>query len=62
MTRVASLRGAIFELDGMLVDSPHENARRESLRELMQPDWSDIRERTRWSPEAFTGRVYEEQI
>ncbi len=55
-------QGAIFDVDGVLVDSPHEKAWRESLRELMQSDWSDIRDRTSWSPEAFTSRVYEQQI
>lgn len=54
--------GAIFDVDGVLVDSPHEKAWRESLRELMQSEWSDIRERTTWSPEAFTSRVYEQQM
>lgn len=54
--------GAIFDVDGVLVDSPHEKAWRESLRDLMESDWSDIRDRTSWSPEAFTPRVYEEQM
>ena len=52
-------QGAIFDVDGVLVDSPHEKAWRESLRELMESEWSDIRDRTTWSPEAFTSRVYE---
>jgi len=55
-------QGAIFDVDGVLVDSPHETAWRESLRELMESDWSDIRDRTTWSPEAFTSRVYQEQM
>jgi beta-phosphoglucomutase-like phosphatase (HAD superfamily) len=54
--------GAIFDVDGVLVDSPHERAWRESLRELMESEWSDIRDRTTWSPEAFTSRVYEEKM
>ena len=37
-------RGAIFDVDGVLVDSPHEKAWQESLRELMESDWQDIRE------------------
>ena len=57
-----TFRGAIFDVDGVLVDSPHEKAWRESLRQLMESDWSDIRDRTSWSPEAFTSRVYEEQM
>ena len=57
-----AFRGAIFDVDGVLVDSPHEKAWRESLRQLMESDWRDIRDRTSWSPEAFTSRVYEEQM
>jgi beta-phosphoglucomutase len=59
---VPTFRGAIFDVDGVLVDSPHEDAWRESLRQLMESDWSNIRNRTSWSPEAFTSRVYEEQM
>jgi beta-phosphoglucomutase len=55
-------QGAIFDVDGVLVDSPHEKSWRESLRELMESEWSDVRDRTSWSPEAFTPRVYEEQM
>jgi beta-phosphoglucomutase len=58
----AAFQGAIFDVDGVLVDSPHEKAWRESLRELMESEWSDVRDRTTWSPEAFTSRVYEEQM
>jgi beta-phosphoglucomutase len=56
------LQGAIFDVDGVLVDSPHEKAWREALRELMESDWRDIRDQTTWSPQAFTSRVYEEQM
>ncbi len=58
----APFQGAIFDVDGVLVDSPHEKAWRESLRELMESDWADIRARTNWSPEAFTGPVYQQQM
>jgi beta-phosphoglucomutase-like phosphatase (HAD superfamily) len=54
--------GAIFDVDGVLVDSPHERAWRESLRELMEGEWRDIREETTWSPEAFTPQVYEQYM
>ena len=47
-------RGAIFDVDGLLVDSPHERAWREVLRELMDTDWGDIRDQTIYSPERFT--------
>ena len=55
-------QGAIFDVDGVLVDSPHEKAWRESLRELMDSQWSDIRDRTTWTPEAFTPQVYQEEM
>ena len=55
-------RGAIFDVDGVLVDSPHEKAWREGLRELMEGDWSDIRDQTSWSPEAFTPQVYQSEM
>ena len=49
-------------MDGVPVDSSHEKAWRESLPELMESEWSDIRDRTSWSVEAFTSRVYDEQM
>ena len=55
-------QGAIFDVDGVLVDSPHEKAWRESLRELMESDWAAIRDRTTWSPEAFTSAVYQQHM
>ena len=55
-------QGAIFDVDGVLVDSPHEGAWRESLSELMEGEWADIRDRTSWSPEAFTPLVYQQYV
>jgi trehalose/maltose hydrolase-like predicted phosphorylase/beta-phosphoglucomutase-like phosphatase (HAD superfamily) len=60
--RRAGYAGVIFDVDGLLVDSPHEAAWRETLRELMEGDWSDLRERTTYSPEAFTWQVYQEEV
>jgi beta-phosphoglucomutase len=59
---VPTLHGAIFDVDGVLVDSPHEKAWREALRQLMEGDWSAIREQTTWSPEAFTPHVYAVEV
>lgn len=55
-------QGAIFDVDGVLVDSPHEQAWRESLRELMESEWAGIRDQTTWSPDAFTSHVYQQQM
>jgi beta-phosphoglucomutase-like phosphatase (HAD superfamily) len=58
----ARFQGAIFDVDGVLVDSPHQKAWRESLRELMEGEWSHIRDQTTWSPGAFTPHVYQEAV
>jgi beta-phosphoglucomutase len=55
-------QAAIFDVDGVLVDSPHEKAWRESLRELMESSWRGIRDRTTWSPDAFTALVYQQHV
>lgn len=59
---MAGFQGAIFDVDGVLVDSPHEAAWRESLRELMEGEWSDVRGRTTWTPDAFTSHVYQTEV
>lgn len=57
-----SFQGAIFDVDGVLVDSPHEQAWRQSLHELMEGEWAGIRDRTSWSPGAFTPLVYQQYV
>jgi beta-phosphoglucomutase len=52
--------GAIFDVDGVLVDSPHERAWREALRELMESQWSDISDDSTWTAERFTPQVYQQ--
>ena len=52
--------GAIFDVDGVLVDSPHEAAWREAMRELMESEWSDISGDTTWTAERFTPQVYQQ--
>jgi beta-phosphoglucomutase len=52
-------RGAIFDVDGVLVDSPHEQAWREGLRQLMENEWSDVRPQTSYAPEKFTPEIYQ---
>jgi beta-phosphoglucomutase len=53
-------QGAIFDVDGVLVDSPHEAAWRDALQQLMESEWSDIRAESNWSPERFTPQVYQQ--
>lgn len=57
-----SFQAAIFDVDGVLVDSPHEPAWRDALRELMEGDWADIAGRTSWTPDAFTSEVYQREL
>ncbi len=55
-------RGAIFDVDGVLVDSPHERAWRETLQLLMETDWRDVQPRTTYTPERFAPAVYQEVV
>jgi beta-phosphoglucomutase-like phosphatase (HAD superfamily) len=52
----------IFDVDGVLVDSPHERAWKDSLRELMEDDWAGIADQTSWSDERFTPKVYQQVL
>jgi beta-phosphoglucomutase-like phosphatase (HAD superfamily) len=55
-------QGAIFDVDGVLVDSPHEQAWREALRRLMAGPWRDLAPATRYTPDGFTTQVYLAQL
>jgi beta-phosphoglucomutase len=57
-----SFRGAIFDVDGVLVDSPHEQAWREGLQQLMDNEWRDVRDQTSYAPEKFTPEVYQKEM
>lgn len=58
----AAFHGAIFDVDGVLVDTPHEQAWRETLRELMETEWAGNSATTTWSPGAFTPQVYQRLV
>ncbi len=55
-------QGGIFDVDGVLVDSPHEAAWRDTFTELMENEWADIRDQTTWTPGAFTPLVYQQVL
>jgi beta-phosphoglucomutase-like phosphatase (HAD superfamily) len=56
---IMGFRGGIFDVDGVLVNSPHYGAWRDALRELMGSEWADIRDQTTYAPERFTEDVYQ---
>ena len=62
MTTQDGFRGAIFDVDGVLVDSPHERAWRDTLQELMETRWSDIRSSSEYAADRFTPRVYQDVV
>jgi len=55
-------KGAVFDVDGVLVDSPHEQAWRDGLLQLMENEWSDVAGQTSYSPEGFTPEVYQKEM
>jgi beta-phosphoglucomutase-like phosphatase (HAD superfamily) len=56
------IRGAIFDIDGVLVDSPHERAWRESLQQLMAGPWRDLAAQTSYAPDRYTTAVYQQYV
>jgi trehalose/maltose hydrolase-like predicted phosphorylase/beta-phosphoglucomutase-like phosphatase (HAD superfamily) len=57
---MTAFQGAIFDVDGVLVDSPHELAWRGVFRSLMEGDWRDVADQTRWTLGGFTPAVYQQ--
>ncbi|MCC6175414.1 MAG: HAD-IA family hydrolase [Chloroflexi bacterium] len=54
--------GVIFDVDGVLLASPHERAWRESLNTLMSGDWKDLAASVGYDPSRFTTTVYQEYV
>jgi HAD superfamily hydrolase (TIGR01509 family) len=52
----------IFDVDGVLVASPHERAWRDSLTQLMANEWQDLAAASSYSPEGFTTHVYQQYV
>lgn len=53
-------QAAIFDIDGVLVDSPHEQAWRESLARLAAGPWAGST--AGYAPERFTSAVYQAYV
>lgn len=56
------IEAAIFDIDGVLVDSPHERAWGEALQRLMNTRWADIASHTRYTPGRYTTAVYQQVV
>ncbi|GIV16337.1 MAG: hydrolase [Armatimonadota bacterium] len=56
------MEAAIFDIDGVLVDSPHERAWGETLQRLMSTRWADIASGSRYAPERYTSEVYQQVV
>ena len=57
-------KGFIFDVDGVIADTPHENAWRDSLHMLftVNEKWKKIAAETTYRPEKFTTDVYAQLI
>jgi beta-phosphoglucomutase-like phosphatase (HAD superfamily) len=62
MARAGSFRAILFDVDGVLVDSPHERAWRRALEDLMAGEWAARAAGTTWASGAFTPRVYQREV
>jgi beta-phosphoglucomutase-like phosphatase (HAD superfamily) len=51
-------QGGIFDIDGVLLDTPHEAAWRGALEQLMAGSWRSLAPLTTYTPDAFTNAVY----
>lgn len=56
------LQGGIFDIDGVVLDTPHERAWREALEQLMAGPWRSLGPQTTYTPGAFTTAVYQEHV
>ncbi len=52
----------MFDVDGVLVDSPHEHAWRLALDQLFETSWASLRDATQYTSERFTPEVYRKCI
>src|SRR6476659_9273277 len=58
----ARVGAVIFDVDGVLVASPHERAWQDALAALMAGDWRSIAPATTYTPERFTTAVYQAYV
>lgn len=56
------VRAIIFDVDGVLVDSPHEQAWGDTLRQLMETEWAGLASNTSYRPEDYTTALYQQHV
>jgi len=56
------VEGAIFDVDGVLVASPHERAWREALEQTMATEWRTLAAAVGYHPDSWTTAVYQEFV
>jgi beta-phosphoglucomutase-like phosphatase (HAD superfamily) len=54
--------GGIFDVDGVLLDTPHARAWRDGLAQLMAGPWHELEPSTSYRPGAFTDAVYQDYV
>lgn len=54
--------GGIFDVDGVLLDTPHEQAWRDALAQLMAGPWRALAPTTSYQPGAFRDAIYQDYI
>jgi beta-phosphoglucomutase-like phosphatase (HAD superfamily) len=54
--------GGIFDVDGVLLDTPHARAWRDALAQLMAGPWHAQASNTTYRSDAFTDAVYQEHV
>jgi HAD superfamily hydrolase (TIGR01509 family) len=60
--RPTRLAAAIFDVDGVLVASPHERAWQEAFAELMEGEWREIAPATSYAPGRFDSALYQAHV
>lgn len=56
------LAAVIFDVDGVLVASPHERAWQEAFAELMEGEWREIAPSTSYAPGRFDSALYQTHV
>jgi beta-phosphoglucomutase len=56
------IRAMIFDVDGVLVDSPHEQAWRDALDALMTGPWRDLDVARTWTPGGLNHDLYQRHV